>query len=341
MAKCGIPRIDQLIAGQDVLAVGNDPQDRAAAGLVQDLLAGQGISGMPGVMEESHASFGPKTTAAVQQFQQSKGLPASGKVDAATLKALVDSPATRPTACLGYLTLVLDFEATSMLRVMSLTTLFEGAGRFAAFNANTDKAGLSFGLIQWAQKPLRLNELLRKFQSSQPQAFVNVLADGDAARAQGLIAHTAKTRGGTNTNGSTTDPGFDLVKEPWAGRFKKAALDRALQAVQVTAALDAFNASFRQFQNFAPQIKSERGVAFMLDVANQHGDGGAKGIFQTVNQAEPGLSEPNLLTAIENEAVRRVSSQFGVGSNEAKSTHNRREAFRTTPLLSDAPFSLG
>jgi len=340
MAQCGIPRIDQLIAGQDVPPVGNDPQDRAAAGLVQDLLASQGASGMPGVLEESHGSYGAKTTAAVQQFQQSKGLPASGKVDAATLQALVNAPATRPTACLGYLTLVLDLEATSMLRVMSLTTQFEGGGRFGALNLNTDKAGLSFGLIQWAQKPLRLNELLRKFQSSQQQVFVSVLADGDPARAKGLIAHTAKTRGGTNADGSTTDSGFDLVKEPWVSRFRKAALDRTLQAVQVTAALEAFNTSFRQLQNFAPQIKSERGVAFMLDVANQHGDGGAKSIFQAVNQAQPGLSEPNLLTAIENESVRRVSSQFGAGSNEARSTHNRREAFRLTPLLSNAPFSI-
>jgi hypothetical protein len=45
------------------------------------------------------------------------------------------------------------------------------------------------------------------------------------------------------------------------------------------------------------------------------------------------------LTTIENESVRRVSSQFGAGSNEAKSTRSRREAFRTTPLLSDAPFN--
>ena len=77
----------------------------------------------------------------------------------------------------------------------------------------------------------------------------------------------------------------------------------------------------------------------MLDVANQHGDGGAKGIFQTVHQAQPNLSGPQLLTALENESVRRVSAQFGNNSAEARATRDRREAFRTTPLLSDAAFN--
>jgi hypothetical protein len=54
-----------------------------------------------------------------------------------------------------------------------------------------------------------------------------------------------------------------------------------------------------------------------------------------VNQA--GLSEPQLLAAVQNESVARVKEQFGAESNEAKSTRNRREAFRTSAFLSDAP----
>jgi hypothetical protein len=339
MAECGIPRIDQLIAGQNVPSVGDDPQDKDATGVVQDLLAGLGVAGMPGRLDGSHGLFGPKTTAAVSQFQQDHGLQASGKVDAATLQAMISAPAVKPTANLGYLTLVLDFGSTAMLRVMSLTTLFEGAGRFGALNLNTDKAGLSYGLIQWAQKPLRLNELLRAFQSSQASLYETIFGDGDAARANGLIKHTAKPRGGTNGDGSTTDSAFDLIREPWAGRFRRAAQDKLMQAAQVDTALDAFNASFRGMRAFATQIQSERGVAFMLDVANQHGDGGAKSIFQAV--ARPGITEPDLLIAIEEESVRRVSAQFGgPGSNEARSTRNRREAFRTTPLLSDSTFTV-
>lgn len=73
---------------------------------------------------------------------------------------------------------------------------FEGGGKFTAFNANTDRAGLSFGLILWAQRPGRLNELLRAFRDKAPEAFVNSLGGGDAALADNLIRHTARASGG-------------------------------------------------------------------------------------------------------------------------------------------------
>lgn len=249
---------------------------------------------------------------------------------------MVDAPASNPIASRGYLALVLDFIFSGIVRVMSLTTRFEGAGRFTAINRNTDKAGLSFGLIQWAQKPGRLNELLRAFQQQQPQNFVRIFGGGDAALAQALIAHTAKPGGGVDSQGRTTDPRFDLVSEPWVSRFHQAALDRNLQRVQVNLALSAFRVSFQRLQAFAPPIRSERGVAFMLDLANQHGNGGAKSIFTKVQK--PGLSEAELLKAIQEESVARVRAQFGEG-NEVVSTRNRREAFRTSPLLLGAPFN--
>jgi hypothetical protein len=88
-------------------------------------------------------------------------------------------------------------------------------------------------------------------------------------------------------------------------------------------------------RSFAPQIRTERGIAFMLDVANQHGDGGAQSIFTKVNR--PGLSEAALLAAIQQESVARLRSQFGEGA-EVQSTQNRRETFRTTSLFLDEPF---
>lgn len=72
--------------------------------------------------------------------------------------------------------------------------------------------------------------------------------------------------------------------------------------------------------------RSEREIAFMLDLANQHGDGGAKSIVQAAG--------PQLL-GMENESVKRVAAQFGEGSNEVASTRARRTAFRTSTLLSD------
>jgi peptidoglycan hydrolase-like protein with peptidoglycan-binding domain len=336
MAQTGIPRIDQVFEGQPAQSIGPGDPDRESVGVIQDFLIGHGFANLPGLLGPGRGLFGPLTTAVVRAFQQNNKLPITGAVDGATLQSLVTVPAAKPIASRGYLTLTLDFAFTGMTRLMSLTTQFEGGGRFGALNANTDGAGLSFGLIQWAQRPGRLDELLRAFQAEQPPLFVQLFGNGDAALAQGLINHTAQPNGGVNKLGQTIDPRFNLVQDPWLSRFRQAALNQALQRVQVNTALAAFGASFQKLQAYAPPIRSERGVAFMLDLANQHGDGGARSIFQKV--AQPGLSEAALLLAVQNESVARVRAQFGDGPI-TQSTLNRRQAFRTSPLLSDNPFN--
>jgi peptidoglycan hydrolase-like protein with peptidoglycan-binding domain len=288
------------------------------------------------LLSATHGTFGPLTTQRVREFQAAARLPQTGVVDAATLKKLVTTPATAPRVSQAYVTLVLDFAFAGTTRVATITMQYEGGGKFSAVNRNTDKAGLSFGLIQWAQKPGRLNELLRAFRQAAPANFVQVFGAGDTALADGLIAHTARPRGGTNNLGQSTNPRYDLVSATWIERFTAAALDPALQRAQVTCAMDAFNRSLAAIRAYAPALKSEREVAFMLDLANQHGDGGARDIFRTVAPASTG---PALLVAIEEESVRRIGRQFGEGSNEAVAGRARREAFRTSVLLSDAAFS--
>ncbi|HVF67270.1 MAG TPA: peptidoglycan-binding domain-containing protein [Pyrinomonadaceae bacterium] len=349
MAKCGIEAIDDFFNGGGASPLLTGSADRQAVGLVQDLLAVSGVNGMPAADSPNYGSFGPATTKAVRAFQQSKGLPlhpdaAVASIDAATLKALAEPDAVNPFACGGYVSLALDIHFTGLLRVMVVTMLFEGGGKFTAFNANTDRAGLSFGLIQWAQRPGRLVELLHAFKAAEPQAFVQTFGGGDASLADALIKHTAKPNGGVDAaTGVTKDEKFNLIKEPWAGRFKRAGLSRALQRVQVTTAIEAFDSSLKLMKNFAPEIRSERGVAFMLDLANQHGDGGAKKLVDAVRDAKPSVfaDEAKLLLAVENESVALMQARHGAKQNGAaivQSTRNRRVAFRTTKLLSDTPF---
>lgn len=335
MAPTGIPRIDDLFTGGSAAAIAKDDADTAAVGVVQDLLSAQGFTGLPGLLDSSRGKFGPKTTDSVSTFQQTCGLPVTGTVDHPTLQQLASRRASKPSASQGYLCLTLDVLFQGMTRLVGLTSQFEGAGLFAALNKNTDRAGLSFGLIQWAQKPKRLHEILAGFQSRQPDLFVSIFGQGDAALAQGLLDHTAKTNGGVDEQGKTTDPRFNLVQDPWLSCFRHAALDPTLQRVQLDVASAAFDSTVCQVRGYAPGIRSERGIAFMLDLANQHGDGGAKSIYTTV--AKPGMSEAELMKSMEAESVARVQRQFGPGSI-VDSTRNRREAFRTTPLLSDQPF---
>jgi peptidoglycan hydrolase-like protein with peptidoglycan-binding domain len=341
MAACDIQRIDDLLAGTGGVPIRAGDPDRQAVGVVQGLLVCHGFTRLPGLLSSVYGAFGPETSAALSQFQQAQKIPATGNIDTATLQALVTAPATNPLACAGYLSFVLDFAASQLLRIVSLTTQFEGGGRFCALNRNTDRAGLSFGLIQWAQRPGRLHELLAGFQRIEPDRFVTVVADGDADLADRLLRHTGGPNGGVTAQGVTTDPAFDLIAEPWATRFQHAGLDKPLQRAQVGMALADFTASLERLQRDAPQITTERGVAFMLDLANQHGDGGAQSIVDAVVRQNPSPTEPELLQAIQAESVARVARLFGADNVNTRATLNRREAFRTTTLLSDAPFAVG
>src|SRR2546422_514435 len=108
-----------------------------------------------GLLGTSRGRYGPMTTAAVRHFQSANDLDDSGAVNQATLQAMIEVPAVKPSVGRGYVTLVLDFEFTAMMQVASITAQFEGAGLFTAINRNPDRAGLSCGIILWAQKPGR------------------------------------------------------------------------------------------------------------------------------------------------------------------------------------------
>jgi hypothetical protein len=235
-----------------------------------------------------------------------------------------------------YITAVLDLPWSGFTRLVALTAQFEAAGRFTARNRNTDRAGLSFGIIQWAQKPGRLNGLLRSFDRAQPERFVQVFGDDDQSLADGLLEHTASPNGGVNAHGQTTSPAFDLVNDIWNDRFIRAGTDRVWQRTQVFEATSAFRSSCNAIRSAAPLIRSERGYAFLLDVANQHGNGGMRNICAKVTR--PDQDEEELMAAVARESIRRVRAQFGEDSAAARSTEDRRTRFRESPLLSDQTF---
>ncbi len=325
--RTGISRIDALAAGP---ALGPGDSDAAAVGLVQDLLRGHGFKRLPDMRAASYGRFGDLTRQAVLEYRARAGLGDSPAVDAALLADLAGRETPDPSACRGYLTLALDCEYTPLAGVMALTCLCESGGRFACLNLNTDRQGLSFGIIQWAQRPGRLREILREFHRLEPSAFEEIAGD-----AQGLLKWTARPNGGVDPRtGIALDGRWSLVDEPWKGRFERMGRRRELQKVQVSVALADFEASLARLQPAAPLISSERGLAFLLDLANQHGDAGAGKIYRAV--ARVGMTEAEVLAAMEGESVRRVAAQYGQSSAEAASTASRRAFFRTTPWLSDA-----
>jgi N-acetyl-anhydromuramyl-L-alanine amidase AmpD/peptidoglycan hydrolase-like protein with peptidoglycan-binding domain len=328
---CGIARIDQMITGTVSDPIAQTETDRDAVSIVQDLLTGQGFRSLPGLLSPQRGIFGFRTVQAITDFQSRCSMPATGQVDPTTLGKLISAPASDPRANQAYLTLVLGNSFSGMSRVLSLVAQMEGVGKFAALNRNTDQAGLSFGLIQWAQRPGRLVEILKAFRDASRGSFVTIFGAGDAALADDLITHVSRKNGGViKETGLTIDPDFDLIAEPWISRFQQAALLPLFQAVQVGIALAAFEKSRAAVKVYAPGLISERAVAFMIDVANQYGDGGAKGLFETVNR--PGMSEADALEAIADESVQRIADKFKGG------VRARRDTFLNTPLFSDEPF---
>jgi peptidoglycan hydrolase-like protein with peptidoglycan-binding domain len=336
MASTGITHIDALWNDPNASPLGPGDPDTAAVGALQDLLIAQGAK-LPGILDTSHGMFGPATTAALKDFQTAHSADATGAVGHDLLHTLVETSPVSPIASQVYLTLALDMPWTGFTRLVALTARFEAGGKFTARNRNTDRAGLSFGILQWAQKPGRLSGLVRAFQRGQGDVFVTIFGGGDANVAAGLIAHVAKPNGGVNDLGQTIDPNFDLVGDAWNDRFMAAGRDPGFQRVQVQQAVAAYTDSLAAIRVAAPLAQSERALAFLLDVANQHGDGGMRSICKTVIVS--GMTEPAFLEAAQNESVRRLTAQFGAKSDETQSTIERRETFRTTSLLSDQPFS--
>ncbi|HWE48410.1 MAG TPA: peptidoglycan-binding domain-containing protein [Bryobacteraceae bacterium] len=331
MIPTGIPKVDSLWehAAEPPIARG-DPDAEAVVAIQQLLLGYKASIGIP------DGIFGPGTARAVSVFQGNNGREPTGQVDHDTLRMLAEKDPPSPIISRAYLALVLDCEWSGFNRLVAITAGCEGAGKFAAINPNTDGAGLSFGLIQWAQRPKRLNELVNAFQQAQPDRFVEIFGAGELGVASGLLAHTAKPNGGVTDGGKTTDPAFNLTDDVWTSRFAAAALDRVWQKTQLDCAIAAFRQSCTSIRTFLPVARSERAFAFLLDTANQHGDNGLKNICAAC--VTPVMDEPAALQAIENESVRRVTRQFGEGSNEVKSTRDRRDLFRTSAALSGDPF---
>ena len=187
------------------------------------------------------------------------------------------------------------------------------------------------GIIQWAQRPGRLAEIVAAFQACDSAQFAQVFGAGDAALAERLIDHLRSSGGGVDPTGCTTDPEFDLIQEPWIGRFRQAAVVQVFQKAQVETALAAFARSREALERNVPEAVTERGVAFFLDVANQFGDGGLAQLAQAARRS--GQSEQDLMEAVADETVARMPDNFKMG------VRARRDTFLHSPLFSDKPFA--
>ncbi len=255
-------------------------------------------------------------------------MPVQPLVDRETIHRLVLDSAPDPRAGRAYIGLALGFPPSPLLKMLSLVSQMEGLGRFAVLNLNTDGAGLSFGVIQWAQRPGRLGEILEAFKAADAAQFSAIFGAGDSSAAARLLAHVGKRNGGVDSAGRSIDPVFELTSEPWPSRFRQAALSPVFQSAQIQTALAAFTQSLTLIRANVPEVRTGRGVAFLLDVANQFGDAGVSRLCAKSR----GPGESGLIHAVADATVAAVPEGLKTG------VRARRDAFLTTRWLSDAPF---
>ena len=84
----------------------------------------------------------------------------------------------------------------------------------SAINANSDGAGLSYGLIQWAQRPGGLGKVLAKMQQRDPQAFAQTF--GIPWQELLRVTNASDEAGRMAPVG-----GVLLWQEPWISRFRQ------------------------------------------------------------------------------------------------------------------------
>ena len=240
-------------------------------------------------------------------------------------------------------------------RVIARVSKHEGS--YDSLNRNTDGAGLSFGILQWAQKPGSLGTLLVTMQQADPAAFTRIF--GPAW--QQLIA-TTKAGSLAPVNGEV------LWKRPWTSRFTEAGRYEVFRAVQRRLAQEGSH--FRGAVETARilGVATERSMALFFDTSVQQGPGAAKQVARQIKErfAKAGrTSVPylELLTAYAQRAAdrcRTLSSPSGSPSSHLRwvkvgnewhlfagkfdlyvHIHRRRMGIVSDRALADDPVALG
>ncbi len=150
-----------------------------------------------------------------------------------------------------------------MDRVIARVSKHEG--KHDSLNLNLDGAGLSFGIIQWAQKVGNLGVLLAEMHRTDPERFVATFGPHWRELLQVTAASSLAPVGGTV-----------LWREPWVGRFKAAGRDPVFIEVQNRLARQGHHFQGAVEAANALGVATERSMALLYDTSVQQGPKFAK-----------------------------------------------------------------
>ena len=325
--NCGDKTIDGLLAGDASARPLTPGANAPAVGHLHDLLRGHGYTYLADARSPQYTAYGPATSRAISGFCQTNRIPKANAADTALLRGLISRPAPKGGIGPAYVPLVLDTPFTSIHRFIWLTALFETGGAFQTLNLNTDQCGVSFGILQWAQKPGQLHRILQVCHDRAPDEWSRIMGDaGDS-----LLAWTTKPNGGVDPKGFALDPAFELTKDPWKSRLEALGASLLLQRVQLDFASETYRAELARQRAYVLPATSERGFAFLLDLVNQFGPTRVAEHYKET--AKSAASEADILQTLENIFIAIARPEF------QPQVRTRRDFFRTTKLLSDAPLA--
>lgn len=164
-------------------------------------------------------------------------------------------------------------------RIVDRTSKHEGT--YDSLNLNTDKAGLSFGRIQWSQRTGALGKLLSELYLTDPPRFESTFGSSwqkllDVTRVGSLEP----------LNGAV------LWAEPWVARFKAAGRDPVFQKVQDRLAMHGEYIAAAIVTAKILGVSTERAISIAYDTSVQQGSETAKIIARKVQTQLQGQTLP-------------------------------------------------
>jgi hypothetical protein len=207
-------------------------------------------------------------------------------------------------------------------QIIDRTSQYEGG--YSSINRNTDNAGLSFGFIQFSQKPGGLGQALGAMARKNPEKFKKIFGP-DAQQMLKIV--TTGPNHGVDDNGKALNAKFDLTKEPWISRFEAAGNDTEFQGVQREVA---------QKQYFAPvlevaqkhNIRSPEGLSMLFDTSVQQGRNGMERIVRmAARRRTPGMTDRQFLELVAKTAAKAAGPRW------SKNVLKRRMGILNDPAL--------
>lgn len=290
-------------------------------------MRGHGYRFLPDPRASSWGHYGSETGLAIADYRRKHALdPDKDRAGSGLFRDLIDRPAPKASIGPAYAPLVLDVAFTPILRFVWLTSLFETGGVFQTLNLNTDQCGTSFGILQWSQKPGQLHKFLEACSTREPTEWAGMMGENT------ILDYTSQPNGGLDAHGYAVDPAFELTKDPWKSKLQALGASLPMQRVQLDLASETYRAELDREAGYVSKTTSERGFAFLLDLANQFGPGRVERHYKLA--AQTGVSEAAILKSMQDAFTAIAGLQF------QPQVRARREFFRATTLLSDQPLTV-